>query len=234
MSFRENLSGVALANRALSRLAQTPINSIDPATPSGVGARAVDCWYKPTVARLLEVHHWNLARKRLPLTETTNDRVDWLYKYAVPPEVAFPVSLSTLNGTGGLQYYAGLGGLLGSLGGRPAFLLAGRFLYSRYAGDLDFVSYDITEADFNSTFANIVDLTLAANMAYAITKNRARETELRTQASSAINIAIAANLNAGNPRYGDEISERDRVRGDFGQSQYNYGNNWDWWPGPAA
>lgn len=227
MSFRENLSGVAIANRALSRLAAVPIDSFEAAGPS---AREAARWYKSTVARLLELHHWNLARKRMPLTETTNDRGnEWLIAYALTDEVAFPVALSTLAGAGNLQYYAGLGGLLASLGGQPMFMLAGRKLYSRLAGDLDFVSYDITENDFNATFANVVELTLAANMAYGITKNRARETELRQQATSAINIAIASNLNAGHPRYGDGVSERDRVRGDFGQGQF--GPLWDWWPG---
>jgi hypothetical protein len=228
MSFREDMSAVALCNRALSRLSQGPINDLDPPAPLGIASRECARWYKPVVARLLETHHWGLATSRTVLTESTNDRSDWLYKYTLPGKVAFPVALAMSGTPGAMTYYQGLAGLLATIGSRPMFLMTGRTLYSRVAGDLDFVSYDITEADFNSTFANIVELTLAAAMCFAITKNRAREKELREQAASAMNIAIAQNLNVGRPTYGDEPSARDYARGSF------FGSNWDWWPGPAA
>lgn len=216
MTFRETISAVGLCNRALSRLSQGPINDLVPPSPAGIASRECARWYKPVVARLLEMHHWGLATSRTALTEQTNDRFDWLYKYALPPQVAFPVGLAFGGSAGNMTYYQGLAGLLARIGSTPAFLMTGRTLYSRYPGDLDFVSYDITEADFNSTFANIVDLALAAAMCFAITKNRAREKELREQATSAINLAITQNLNVGRPTYGDEPSARDYARGSFG------------------
>jgi hypothetical protein len=229
MSFREDMSAVALCNRALSRLAQGPISSLDPPSPSGLASRECARWYRPVVARLIEMHHWGLATSRIPLTATTNDRSDWLYKFALPNQVAFPVSLAMSGTTGAMTYYQGLAGLLATIGSTPMFLMSGRNLYSRISGDLDFVSYDITEADFNSTFANIVDLMLAAAMAPAIIKNSLRkEQDLRQQATAAINLAIAQNLNTGHPTYGDGPSARDYARGTF------FGMNWDWWPGPPA
>lgn len=229
MTFRPDPSGIAICNRALSRLKQGPISDLDPPTPVGVPSRECARWYKPVVARLLESHHWNLATRRVALTEATNDRTsDWRYRYALPVDVAFPVSLALPAGTtSNLQYYQGLAGLLATASGRPVFLKSGAFLYTTWAGDLDYVSYDISEADFNATFENIVELMLAAAMAYAITGSRTREESLRQQATSAMNLAIAQNLNAGNPRYGEFTSERDLARG------ASYSTPWDWWPGPS-
>jgi hypothetical protein len=226
MSFQPNPSDVALCNRALSRLSQSPIVSIDPPQPQGTSSRACALWYKATVARLLEMHHWSLARKRVTLTEVTNDRTsEWTYLYELPGDVAFPVTLAPLGGTSGLQYYRGLAGLLATLYGKPAFLKVGNRLYANYSGVLDYVSYDISEANFNATFENIVELTLAAAICFDITKSRTREEGLRDQATSAVNLAITQDLNAGNPRYGDEMSQRDIVRGD------SFAAPWDWWPG---
>lgn len=232
MTFRPNSSDVKICNQALSRLGQAPITSISPPTPLGTASRECARWYSQTVGRLLELHHWGLARKRVPLTETTNTRpAEWVFAYELPADCAFPVTLSAISSTGSLTYYQGLAGLLGVLNGRPAFLRVGNILYSRYSGDLDYVSYDITESDFNATFTNIVELTLAAAMCFAINKNQKREDTLRQQATTAINIAIAQNLGAGQPRYGDTPSDRDIARGAAFDQPYGYGWNWDWTPG---
>ena len=192
-------------------------------------SRECQRWYKPTVARLLELHHWGLASKRVTLTEITNDRTgEWTSAYERPADCAFPIALSTLATAGALTYYQGLSGLLAMYRGQPAFQIVGNTLYTRYSGELDYVSYDITEAQFNATFENVVELTLAAAMCFAILKNKAREQDLRQQATSAINIAIAQSLNAGHHRYGDEYSDRDYARGADWQLP------WDWWPGATA
>ncbi len=231
MSFRETLSDIRLCNRALSRLAQAPITSVDPPSPVGNSSRECALWYKPTVARLLEMHHWSLATKRIEsLAVVANDRSDWLYAFAAPDNMAFPVGF-TMYGSGvGVSYYRGLGGLIANRLGRQMFMLSDRTLYSNLTGPLDYVSFDITEAQFTESFANIVELSLAAVMAMPITKNKKIETDLRSQATQAMNLAITQNLNAGNHRYGDEPSERDFARGTAITGRD--GLSWDWWPGP--
>jgi len=233
MTFRPSLSDVKLCNQALSRLSQGPITSLDPPSPPGTVSRECERWYKSTVSRLLELHHWGLARKRGALTAVINDRgAEWTGAYQLPIDCAFPVNLSTLSGAGGMTYYQSLAGLLGMWNGMPMFHRVGQVLYTRVAGDLDYVSYDITEAQFNSTFSNIVELTLAAAMCFAITKNAKRETTLREQATNAINIAIAQDMNQGNNRYGDRPSERDIARGTELGPPFGFGWNWDYAPGP--
>lgn len=231
MTFRPDPSDVKLCNRALSLLSQTPITSLDPPAPAGVASRECALHYKPTVARLLELHHWGLARKRGTLTAVTNDRTgEWTGAYQLPADCAFPVIFSTYAGSGGtsMTYYRALGGLVGAWRGRPLFHRVGSILYTNVSAELDYVSYDISEAEFNSTFENIVVLTLAATMAFAITKRQQREETLRQQATSAINIAIAQDLNQGQQRYGDTPSERDFARG------ADMPVPWDWWPGIPA
>jgi hypothetical protein len=231
MTFRQSTSAVGLCNRALSMLAQTAISSIDPPSPPGAASREAALWYKPTVARLLETHHWGLALRSAELAAVANDRSDWLYALAAPDDMAFPAGFTQYGGAAGVSYYKGLGGLLASRLGRPMFMLKGRTLYSNWSSTLDYVSFDITEADFTETFANIVVLSLAAVLAMPITKNAKRERELRDQATTAMNIAITQSLNEGNHRYGDEMSDRDFARGTGLPTPWAGSASWDWWPG---
>lgn len=219
MSFRETPSAVSLCNRALSHLAQGPITSVDPPAPGNEASKQCKLWYKTVVARLLEAHHWGLATKQAVLASIANDRSDWLYALAAPDDIAFAVSMDPLGSGSGMQYYRGLGGLLASRYGKQAFMVSGSTIYSNASGPLSYVSLDITEADFTATFANIVELSLAAKIAYAITKNKKIETDLRSQATNAMNLAITQNLNAGNPRYGGGPSERDIARGTYAPQQ---------------
>jgi hypothetical protein len=227
MSFKQTYSDVYICNLALSRLKQEPINSINPPGPNGKAAREMARWYEPTVARLLETHHWGLAAKRTTLTATTNDRDGdgWLYAWQKPTDMAFPVRFAGLGSTSALNYYRGLGGIIAMLSGEAIFLVAGDRIYTKHTGDeIDYTSFDITEAAFTATFVDILVKQLAANTAFAITGNKKLADDMNSEAINAINFAITQNLNAGQPRYGDQlISETDRARGaGFGQ------HSWDW------
>lgn len=224
MSFKETPSAVSLANMALGMISESgkTITSFDDA---GLNAQAIRRWYKPTVARLLETHHWGLATKRASLTAIANDRSsEWLYAYSPPDDMAFPVGVAFASGASSTSYYRGLSGLIAMAYGSPIFQLHNGTLYSNMEGDLEYVSFDITEADFNATFANIVVLALASRLALELPKDRDMSKELEEQATSQINIAIAQNLNAGNRRYGMQVSENEMARGSL------YGSSWDYFP----
>lgn len=229
MTFRQAPSAVTICNRALSRIGHTPITSVEPPAPNNNAAQQCNIWYKPTVARLLEMHHWGLATRRASsLASVTSDRTEWSYAFIAPDDMAFPVTFSIEGSGTGLQYYRGLGGLIASRMGRNVFLLSGRTLYSQLSGPLDYVSFDIDESDFTESFAHIVELSVAASIAFPVTKNKKLEADLREQATGAMNIAIANSLNQGNHRYGDEVSERDMARG---TAWHQPATSWDWWPG---
>ena len=228
MSFKITTSAVSLANMALGMISESKtISSFD---DPGLNATAIKRWYKPIVARLLEMHHWGLATKRQALVGVTNTRdSQWLYAYAPPEDMAFPVGMTTASGVSSMTYYRGLAGLMGLAYGKPIFQYHNGVIYTNWAGDLEYVSYDITEADFTATFSNIVVLMLAARLAREIPKDAELSNELQDKATTEINIAFTQNLNTGGQQYGMKVSEGELARGS------HFGPNWDYIPlGPGA
>lgn len=227
MSFHRTSSGVSIANIALGLVSETKtIASMD---DPGRQAQAVRTHYVPIVRRLLEMHHWGLATKRQALVGGVNDRsAEWLYAYAPPDDMAFPVSFGTAGGVSAISYYRGLGALLGMIGNKPVFQFQSNVLYTNYAGDLEYVSYNITEADFTPTFENIVTLMLASRLALELPKDKTLSESFAADAEREINLAITQNLNAGNRKYGQIFSEAEAARGSM------FGHNWDYFPlGPG-
>lgn len=223
MSFKPDASDVSIAQRALAMVSES--KTISSLADAGLPAQAVSRWYKPVVARLLEMHHWGLATTRASLVERTNTRSnEWLYAYATPADMAFPVGIALGNGASSVSYYRGLAGLIGMINGRSIFQYHSGSIYSNVAGDLEYVSYNITEGDFNATFENIVVLMLASRLALELPKDKNLADSLAADAQREINMAITNNLNAGQPKYGMVVSESEMVRGS------GYGHNWDFFP----
>jgi hypothetical protein len=223
MTFKTIPSAVSIANRALGMVSEgKTITSLD---ENGLNAEAVRRWYVPIVAHLLETHHWGLATKRASLVQVDNGRSsEWLYAYAVPDDMAFPVGISLENGSSTVSYYRGLSGLIAMLYGRPIFQFHNNVLYSNLQGELEYVSFDITEANFTATFANIIVLMLASRLALELPKDFDLSKELDDNATYQINLAITQNLNYGNRQYGQTVSETELVRGSL------YGPSWDYFP----
>jgi len=227
MTFKQATSGVEIVNNGLGMISESRI--ISSFEDSGHIATVARRWYKRVVARLLEMHHWSLGTKRDSLVAVTNTRAgEWLYAYAAPDDMAFPVGISVLNGTSNVSYYRGLAGLIGMVYGKPIFQFHKGTLFSNLTGDLEYVSYDLTEADFNNTFEDIVTTMLASRFALEIAKNAELSQDLAQQANNAINVAIAQNLNLGSRQYGMLTSEAELARGTL------YGGSWDYFPLPPG
>lgn len=230
MSFREIPSDVAIINRALGMVSESKmISSID---DPGLNAQVARRWYKPVVSRLLEMHHWGLATKQASLVAlSTNLRAgQWLNAFAPPEDMAFPAGISLASGVSSTSYYRGLAGLIGLAYGKPVFEFSNGVIYSNISGDLDYVSYDITEADFTPSFENIITLMLASRFALELPKDPELSQELAKQATTEINVAMAMDMNYGNRQYGQSTSEAELVR----QSTHGYGYSWDYFPGPLG
>lgn len=222
MSFKQYTSAVDIANRALGMISEA--KTISSLEDPGHNAQVVRRWYKPVVARLLEMHHWGLATKRASLVQIPSFRdSEWLYAFAAPIDLAFPVGIGLASGVSSMSYYRGLAGLIALTHGKQIFKYHNGVIHSNMVGDLEYVSYDITEADFNATFENIVILSLASRLATEIVKDYDLSQELAKAAMTEINIAITQNLNTGNRKYGQIISETELVRGEWGHS-------WDYIP----
>jgi hypothetical protein len=219
MSFQEPRDALSICNRALSQVKQQQLQSSldDPANNNKLSARECRIWYKPTVRMLLEKHHWGLATKRVALAEVTNDRtIEWAAKYAAPADMAFPVMIGPYSTLTGVSYYQGLGYILGSLYGRPVFRYENGFIYGILSGAIvDYVSYDITEADFTQVFEDLVVAFLAARLARSVAKDDKLADDLHNAAVAHMNTAIAQNLNLQGQRYGDRLSETELARDGF-------------------
>jgi hypothetical protein len=223
MSFKDIPSATSLCNMALGMVSESKtISSLD---DPGHNAQVCKRWYKPVVARLLEMHHWGLATKRATLIEVTNSRsTEWLYAYATPDDMAFPVGMTLESGVSSVSYYRGLAGLIAMTYGKPVFLYNSGVLYSNMSGDLEYVSFDITEADFTASFADIVVLMLASRLALELPKDYELSKALADDAQAKINLAITTNMNTGNRQYGQVSSESELVRGT------GLGDSWDYFP----
>lgn len=217
MSFQETRSELSVCNKALARIMQQSLSGSlgDAANQSKLAGRECSRWYKSTVRWLLEKHHWNLATKRVALTEITNTRTtEWAAAYQKPSDLAFPVMVSPYTSGSGLSYYQGVGYLLGALYGRPIFRMERDAIYAFTTGaELDYVSFDITEQDFNEEFENLVVTFLASRLAEPVAKDADRASALWSEGLSAMNLAIANNLNVNRQRYDTFISDAEMARG---------------------
>jgi hypothetical protein len=217
MSFLENRDAISLCNKALSRVKQGPLSgSLDDAANANKSA-AVQCnlWYKTIVRQVLSAHHWGLATKRVGLAyQTVNSRSgEWLYAYIPPTDMAFPVMVGLYDGGAGVSYYQGLGYILASLYGRPIFRYESGSIFSQIEGaTLDYVSFDITEMDFNEAVEALVVIFLAEQLARSLAKDDTLAETFRKEGVSRMNLEIARNLNMNRPRYFDGLSDAEKAR----------------------
>lgn len=221
--FRTSITGTELCNRALDMIFAEPIPSLDDDVP-GVTARTARRWYKPTVAWLLERHHWNLAVVRSPLTAlTANDRsARWQFAYARPTEAAYIFGIvPAMDSTG---YYAALR----SVGAAPLYERVGEVIYSNTAGAaVDHTSYQVGENEFNEEFCNVIVLMLASRFAMPVTKKASLAEKYQKDASDALVMAMARNANENMPIYGNTPTETEIARGGWGVEQFWRGYPFD-------
>lgn len=221
MSFLTPRSDIDFCNKALSRIKQQPLSGslTDPANLNKHAARECNLWYKSIVRQVLTSHHFGLATKRVGLvSQSANDRpVEWANAYVAPTDMAFPVLVGPLaTGSTGISYYRGLGFLIASLYGRPLFRFAAKTIYANISGAvLEFVSFDITEQDFNDAVEKLIVIFLASVLARSVAKDDTLARELHDEGIKELNIEIARELNIGGPRYGEGISEYEMARSGF-------------------
>ncbi len=83
-----------IINRALGRLGESRVTSIDEASPAG---RACKLHYEPTRDALLRSHPWNFATKRVTLSQVLPVPLfNWAYAYQMPAD---SLRLTEVNGS---------------------------------------------------------------------------------------------------------------------------------------
>lgn len=217
MGFQETKSDISICNKALSRIKQQELSGslTDPANLNKHAARECARWYKTVVRQLLSEHHWGLATKRVALAGLANDRdSEWTNAYAPPSDMAFPVMVGPYASGIGVSYYKGLGFILASLYGRPIFRFEGGTIYSIVDGaTLDYVSFNITEQDFNEALESLIVMFLSSELARSVAKDDKLADDLYNQAVRKMNLVIAQSFNVNQPRYDNVISDTELARG---------------------
>lgn len=230
MGFQEPRSAISICNKALSRVKQGQLAGSldDPANLNKQAARECNLWYKTIVRQVLSMHHFGLATKRVPLVSPPlNDRAaEWAFSYIPPTDMAFPVQVLPMTGVAStVSYYVGIGFVLARLYGKPLFLWQSGTIYSQVAAAaLDYVSFDITEQDFNEAVEALVVLFLAANLARSLAKDDKLAADIHNEATTRLNIEIAANLNMNQPRYDNNVGDTELARAgyDMGILEFGY------------
>ncbi|MFL6728057.1 MAG: hypothetical protein ACJ8FS_16315 [Sphingomicrobium sp.] len=187
----------------------------DAANSNKHSAKECKLWYKTIVRQVLSQHHWGLATVRTSLASApTNNRPgEWTAAYLPPSDMAFPVMVGPYSNSVGVSYYQGVGYLVASLYGKPIFLYEGSTIYSIIEGAvLDYVSFNLTEMDFNDAVEGLIVLFLASRLARSVAKDDKLADELYNQAIRRMNVDIAQSLNMAQPRYGDTFSDAEKAR----------------------
>jgi len=175
---------------------------------------------------VLSTHHFGLATKRVSLVTTlANSRsAEWVYSYIPPTDMAFPVSIGPYANSAQVSYYVGIGFILARLYGRPLFRYESGVIYSQVAdATLDYVSFDITEQDFNEAVEALVVLFLASNLARSVAKDKELAKELHSEGMNRLNIEIAQSLNVNQPRYDNVLSDTELARAGYDPGILNFG-----------
>jgi hypothetical protein len=195
-------SEVDICNLALGHFGQdASIDSIDPPDSS---AEAEHCATFYPIARdeLLELHPWPWATRRIALTQATNDREDWAYRYARPnlmikPRIMLPEGYSDQE-----------------LEGVP-FEWEGDSLYADEADAALVYTFRQTDpTKFSPIFVTTLSFLLSSYVSGPIAKDKTgrMQSGLRNAAMVMLGKAGASTANAGSRRQPGYTPTAQRVR----------------------
>lgn len=151
---------ISMASNALILLGDAPISSFDGA---GAGAQAMDSLYESTYLDLITSSNWGFARKQQDLSQNALPPVfdNYQYSYNLPADQLIIHGLKS-----NLDYYIYEGGLLYT---------------NDNAAQLDYYIRP-SEANLPPYFVKLVEVTLAARAAMAVTDRTTLAAEMHSQA----------------------------------------------------
>lgn len=144
-------TGVSICSNALLMLGANTINSFDDDSDR---ARIASNLWPSFVDSILRKHYWNCAKQQVILSpDETAPAFDWDYQFTLPSDWVRTLQVGK----------AGLPDDFEQVGRK--LLMATNVLY------LTYISNDVTQYD--SELVNVLELGMAARMAYAITQSAA-------------------------------------------------------------
>lgn len=178
-----------ISNLALSQL---PAGSITGLDEDSLQARACRQWYNQVLTDLLERGPWRFSRKLVALAGLDNsDRTArWLYRYARPVDLAIVLRVYDEN-----------------VSAQQDYDYIGEYIYTNVlAPKIEYVSTTGSPL-YTALFRSALIAALAVPISIPITKNYKRQDQLAQVAEIALQRAQAANVNEGQPTYGNFVPE---------------------------
>ena len=153
---------IGMSSNALVMLGDSPISTFDNA---GAGAQALSNLYESTYLDLVTSSNWSFARKQLQLSQNTTPPVfdNFEFSYAVPPDMLMAQGLRS-----NLEYRIYENKLLYTNDSKAEFTYFSR----------------PDEGELPPYFVLLVEVSLAAVAAMAVTDNTALASEFRIRATS--------------------------------------------------
>lgn len=185
---------LSICNAALAELPASAIPNL-----SDRSREAVECAraYPAAFADVL-AHPWRWNAAMALLVETPSDRDEWGVCYELPANFGGVRRLAPSGFTGRAFAHAGWAD------GHVPHDIIGTRLYANLKGlHLEYSRNDVTEANMPAPIARYLELLLASRIVMPITKNRARQQEIRQDVELTLQRAIAWDMSQVPHFYGD-------------------------------
>ena len=194
------IDDVLIVNKALIKIAETPIDSLDNA--ENKAARTMKLLLPQAKRYVFRMHPWNCLRERAILVASADKPVfGFEYKYALPADCLRPLAIQNGRGTYVPFYEASYGG---SIPGDKQFVVEGKYIMTDVApqtdnnlgqAGLNFV-YTKKPDNLNILDANLVELLsyyLAVETAYTFTGSVSLKNQLAVEMKDCLKSSRANN-----------------------------------------
>ena len=196
----EMIDDVGVVNKALIKVAETPIDSLD--NPDNKAARTMKLLLPQAKRYIFRLHPWNCLRERAVVTVSADKPAfGFEYKYALPADCLRPLAIQNGRGTYVPFYEASYGG---SIPGDKQFVIEGKYIMTDVEPQTDnnlgqvglnFV-YTKKPDNLNVLDANLVELLsyyLAVETAYTFTGSVSLKNQLSVEMKDCLKLARANN-----------------------------------------
>lgn len=194
------IDDILVVNKALIKIAETPIDSLDNA--ENKAARTMKMLLPQGKRYVFRIHPWNCLRERAVLTVSAEKPAfGFKYKYALPADCIRPLAIQTDVGTYVPFYEASYGG---SIPGDKQFVVEGKYVLTDTEPQkdnelgrvgLNFV-YTKNPDNLNILDANVVELLsyyLATEVAYTFTGSVSLKQQLQAEMKDCLKTSRANN-----------------------------------------
>lgn len=196
----ELIDEVGIANKALIKIAESPIDSLDNAESKA--SRIMKILLPQAKRYVFKIHPWNCLRERTVLVASSDvPAFGFDYKYALPADCLRPLAIQTDDGTFIPFYNASYGGTLAN---DKQFVVEGKYVLTNeppHSGNntsqvgLNFV-YTKNPSDLNILDANVIELLscyLAVEAAFTFAASVSLKQQLQAEQKEVLKVARAAN-----------------------------------------